>query len=184
MTSIKNINSPELEKLTGRIKETLDISIVIPMYNEEDVIEELCSRLTKVLESTNKKYEIIFVEDGRKDETLSKLIEMQQKYECIKVIKLRGNFGQTPALAAGFDHASGEIIIGMDGDLQHLPEDIPRFLDKIDIEGYDVVSGWRADTSTMTLLLLSQCTRCTAAPGSGCMRKETGLSPTGKWLTS
>lgn len=120
------------------------ISIVIPMYNEEDVVEELCSRLKKVLSDTKKSYEIIFVEDGSKDQTFRKLKEIQGKDETVKLIKLRGNFGQTPALAAGFDNASGEIIISMDGDLQHLPEDIPRFLEKVE-EGYDIVSGWRAN---------------------------------------
>lgn len=121
-----------------------EISIVIPMYNEEDVVEELYSRLKKILNDTKKSYEIIFVEDGSKDQTFAKLKKIQKKDEVVKLIKLRGNFGQTPALVAGFDNASGEIIIAMDGDLQHLPEDIPRFLEKID-EGYDIVSGWRAN---------------------------------------
>lgn len=119
-------------------------SIIIPMYNEEGVIDELYSRLKKVLSDTKKSYEIIFVDDGSKDQTFKKLKEIQEKDETIKLIKLRGNFGQTPALVAGFDNASGEIIIGMDGDLQHSPEDIPRFIEKIE-EGYDIVSGWRAD---------------------------------------
>lgn len=126
------------------MKEKPEISIVIPMYNEEDVVEELYSRLKKVLSDTKKSYEIIFVEDGSKDQTFRKLKEIQGKDETVKLIKLRGNFGQTPALAAGFDHAEGEIIISMDGDLQHLPEDIPRFLEKVE-EGYDIVSGWRAN---------------------------------------
>ena len=121
-----------------------EISLVIPMYNEESVIDELYTRLKRVLNHIGKSYEIIFVEDGSRDQTFMKLKMLQEHDETIKLIQLRGNFGQTPALAAGFDNASGEIIIAMDGDLQHMPEDIPQFLEKI-AEGYDIVSGWRAD---------------------------------------
>ncbi len=121
-----------------------DISIVIPMYNEEQVVDELYTRLTNALKAIGRAYEIIFVEDGSKDQTLSKLKELQQQDKHVILIKLRGNFGQTPALAAGFDQARGSIVIAMDGDLQHLPEDIPKFIQKMD-EGYDLVSGWRED---------------------------------------
>lgn len=126
------------------MKTITDLSIVIPMYNEEGVIDELYERLKNTLDGIKRAYEIIFIEDGSKDQTFEKLKAIQHTDSHIKLIKLRGNFGQTPALMAGFDHAEGNIIIGMDGDLQHLPEDIPRFVEKID-EGYDVVSGWRAD---------------------------------------
>lgn len=126
------------------MKTITDLSIVIPMYNEEGVIDELYERLKNTLDGIKRAYEIIFIEDGSKDQTFEKLKAIQHTDSHIKLIKLRGNFGQTPALMAGFDQAEGNIIIGMDGDLQHLPEDIPRFVEKID-EGYDVVSGWRAD---------------------------------------
>ncbi len=126
------------------MKKVTDISIVIPMYNEEGIVEELYSRLKKAMLGCGKHYELIFVEDGSTDKTYEKLKEIQKNDHNMVVIKLRGNFGQTAALAAGFDHAEGEIIIAMDGDLQHLPEDIPKFLKKID-EGYDIVSGWRED---------------------------------------
>lgn len=123
-------------------RKQVDLSIVIPMYNEEDVVEELYARLKSVLATTERSYEIIFIEDGSEDQTFAKLKKIQEQDDTIKLIKLRGNFGQTPALAAGFDNVSGDTIIAMDGDLQHLPEDIPKFIEKID-EGYDLVSGWR-----------------------------------------
>ncbi|MBU1260207.1 MAG: glycosyltransferase family 2 protein [Planctomycetes bacterium] len=117
-------------------------SVVVPLYNEESVVQELCERLTKVMRQTNKSYEIVLVDDGSDDATLEKLKNIAEDDEHVVVVHLRRNFGQTPALAAGFDHTKGEVIISMDGDLQHLPEEIPNFLKKID-EGYDVVSGWR-----------------------------------------
>ena len=123
-------------------KTSIDLSVVIPMYNEEDVVEQLYARLTSILIGTGRSYEIIFVEDGSRDNTFAKLKKIKESDHTVKLIKLRGNFGQTPALAAGFDNAEGNIIIAMDGDLQHLPEDIPKFIKKID-EGYDLVSGWR-----------------------------------------
>lgn len=117
-------------------------SVVVPLYNEESVVQELYERLTKVMRQTNKSYELVLVDDGSDDATLEKLKNIAEDDEHVVVVHLRRNFGQTPALAAGFDHTKGEVIISMDGDLQHLPEEIPNFLKKID-EGYDVVSGWR-----------------------------------------
>jgi glycosyltransferase involved in cell wall biosynthesis len=117
-------------------------SVVVPLYNEQAVVEELYERLTKVMKQTGQNYELLLVEDGSSDATLEKLQDIAERDEHVVVVELRRNFGQTPALAAGFDHASGEIIISMDGDLQHQPEEIPNFLKKMD-EGYDVVSGWR-----------------------------------------
>lgn len=122
----------------------LDISVIVPLYNEGNVIEELYGRLKKVLDGIHKEYEIVFVDDGSEDNTFGELKRIQENDAKIRLIKLRGNFGQTAALAAGFDNARGEIIIALDGDLQHFPEDIPNFLKKMD-EGYDIVSGWRED---------------------------------------
>ena len=117
-------------------------SVVVPLYNEQAVVEELYQRLTKVMQQMGENYELVLVEDGSTDATLEKLKAISENDEHVVIVQLRRNFGQTPALAAGFDNARGEIIISMDGDLQHLPEEIPNFLKKID-EGYDVVSGWR-----------------------------------------
>lgn len=118
------------------------ISIVVPFFNEEDNIPKLYERLKKVLDDQEKEYELIFINDGSKDRSAKVLEEIYSKDERVAVIHLRTNFGQTSALAAGFDIAEGDIIISMDGDLQHLPEEIPQFLEKIE-EGYDIVSGWR-----------------------------------------
>jgi glycosyltransferase involved in cell wall biosynthesis len=117
-------------------------SMVVPMYNEEDSVQELYEGLSRNLAAFGKPYEILFIDDGSKDKTYEKLVAIAGADPHVFVIKLRRNFGQTPALAAGFDHSRGQVIIAMDGDLQHDPNEIPKFIAKID-EGYDVVSGWR-----------------------------------------
>ena len=120
----------------------IQCSVVVPLYNEAAVVQELYDRLTSVMNETGLYYELIFIEDGSGDETLELLQAIVQNDSRVVVVELRRNFGQTPALAAGFDIARGRTIISMDGDLQHSPEEIPNFLEKIDA-GYDVVSGWR-----------------------------------------
>jgi glycosyltransferase involved in cell wall biosynthesis len=117
-------------------------SVVIPFYNEAGGIGELYSRLTAVMNSLGAPYEMIFVNDGSQDATEVLLEDLAEKDGRVTVLELRRNFGQTPALAAGFDHARGEVIISMDGDLQHAPEDIPALLEPLE-KGYDLVSGWR-----------------------------------------
>ncbi len=121
---------------------TIDCSVVVPLYNESAVVQELYDRLTKTLAATGLYYELVFIDDGSSDNTLQLLKSIASKDSKVLAVELRRNFGQTPALAAGFDIARGQIIISMDGDLQHLPEEIPIFLEKLN-EGYDVVSGWR-----------------------------------------
>jgi glycosyltransferase involved in cell wall biosynthesis len=118
------------------------ISIVVPLYNEQDSVQPLYTRLCSTLEKTGRSFEIIFIDDFSKDKTLNLAVGIAQNDHRVKVVKLLNNFGQTGALVAGIDQALGEIIIPMDGDLQHAPEDIPGFLAGID-EGYDIVSGWR-----------------------------------------
>ena len=119
-----------------------EYSVVIPLYNEAEAISELYERLKKVMAATGLPYELIFVDDGSNDSTLAILQQISRQDENIIVIELGRNFGQTAALAAGLDNAKGQVLITMDGDLQHRPEEIPAFLEKIK-EGYDVVSGWR-----------------------------------------
>ena len=118
----------------------MDISVIIPVYNEEENVSILHGKLVEVLSNLNKRYEIIFVDDGSKDRTFLRLKTLKP----IKIIKFRKNFGQTPAMLAGIKESKGGIIIMMDGDLQNDPADIPLLLMKMN-EGYDVVSGWRAD---------------------------------------
>jgi glycosyltransferase involved in cell wall biosynthesis len=120
------------------------LSIVVPIHNEEPSILPLYDRLTSVLFQIRLPYEIIFVDDASIDRSYELLANLVQTDQRLKVIRLRRNFGQTAALSAGFDEARGKIIIAMDGDLQHAPEDIPALLKKID-EGYDIASGWRKE---------------------------------------
>ena len=119
-------------------------SVVVPFHNEEENVTALYARLKQVMEQVGDSFEFVLVDDGSNDRTYKLLEEIAAVDSRVLVVKLRRNFGQTSALAAGFDHASGEYILAMDGDLQHDPNDIPAFLEKLD-EGYDVVSGWRKD---------------------------------------
>ena len=118
------------------------LSVVIPIHNEEPSILPLYDRLTLVMERVRKPYEILFVDDASTDRSFDLLANLVETDSRLKVIRLRRNFGQTAALAAGFDEAQGNIIISLDGDLQHAPEDIPALLEKIE-EGFDIASGWR-----------------------------------------
>lgn len=120
------------------------LSVVIPIHNEERAILRLYDRLTEVLEATAKRYEIIFVDDASSDRSFELLANLVETDRRLKVICLRRNFGQTAALSAGFDEARGDVIVAMDGDLQHDPADLPALLQKID-EGYDIASGWRKE---------------------------------------
>ena len=119
-------------------------SIVVPFHNEEENVTVLYARLKQVMEQVGESFELVLVDDGSNDRTYKLMEEIAAVDSRVLVIKLRRNFGQTSALAAGFDHASGEFILAMDGDLQHDPAEIPSFLEKLD-EGYDVVSGWRKE---------------------------------------
>ena len=120
----------------------IDLSVVIPVYNEEENVGILQQRIRTVLDDIGKEYEIIFVDDGSTDKTFDMLEAIHRTCRRTKIIKFRGNFGQSAAMAAGFEYASGEVVFAMDGDLQNDPDDIPRMFDKIN-EGYDVVAGWR-----------------------------------------
>jgi glycosyltransferase involved in cell wall biosynthesis len=120
----------------------LKYSIVVPLHNEEENVTDLYARLKQVMESSGESFEMVLVDDGSNDGTFPLLREIAAVDSRVTVVKLRRNFGQTAGLAAGFDHARGEYIIAMDGDLQHDPADIPKFVEKIH-EGFDIVSGWR-----------------------------------------
>ena len=122
----------------------MDISVVVPLYNEEDNVQLLYEEIKGVLDTMAEQAEIVFVDDGSRDRTLAKLEAIQAGDDHVRVVSLRRNFGQTAAMTAGFDHARGGIIITMDGDLQNDPHDIPQLVAKLN-EGYDVVTGWRYD---------------------------------------
>ena len=117
-------------------------SVIVPFYNEEGIAEKLYGRITRVMRHIGKSYEIVVVNDGSRDGTPAILERIARQDEHVLFVDLRRNFGQTTALQAGLDHACGDVIIAMDGDLQHDPYEIPLFIRKID-EGYDIASGWR-----------------------------------------
>ena len=119
----------------------MTVSVVIPLYNEEENVQELYSSLQGVLKTIETEYEMLFIDDGSTDKTLSMLEQIQSEDTNVIVLSLRRNFGQTAAFAAGFDYSRGDIIITMDGDLQNDPNDIPKLLSLI--KDYDLVSGWR-----------------------------------------
>jgi len=118
------------------------LSVIAPLYNEEDNVRPLYEALTAALDPTGLDYEMLFVDDGSKDTTLSRAIELAQTDPRLKVVKFRRNCGQTAAMAAGIEFAAGEVLVTMDGDLQNDPLDIPMFLETIE-SGYDIVVGWR-----------------------------------------
>jgi len=122
----------------------LNISVIVPLLNEEENIEVLYRELIDQLRELGQEFEIIFVDDGSTDRTFEILSKVQKDDSRVKVISFRKNFGQTAALSAGFDHARGDIIVTLDADLQNDPQDIPKLLEKVN-EGYDLVNGWRFD---------------------------------------
>ena len=117
------------------------VSVVVPFHNEQDNIAELYARLHAVMENVDE-CQFVFVDDGSTDLTYMRLRDLAAIDPRVTVVRLRRNFGQTPALAAGFGHSKGDYVVAMDGDLQHDPAEIPRFLEKLE-QGYDIVSGWR-----------------------------------------
>ena len=118
------------------------LSVIVPVYNEEESIQPLHQKISKILEQQSFSYEIVYVEDGSRDETFSQLNRIADNDPHVCIVRFRRNFGQTAAISAGITHSKGEVLVFMDGDLQNDPLDIPRLLAKLD-EGYDVVSGWR-----------------------------------------
>ena len=124
------------------MKNRLDLSVIIPLYNEEENISPLYSKLKSSLSRLKKTYEIILVDDGSVDKSLERLKAIQKRDSHVRIISFRGNFGQSAAISAGFSSGNGNIFIVMDADLQNDPDDISKLLGKLE-EGYDVVSGWR-----------------------------------------
>jgi len=120
----------------------INLSVVVPVYNEEESVVMLCEKLHESLAGIGRSYEIVLVDDGSSDTTWEKMRGCAEKYPCFSLVRLRRNFGQTAAMSAGFRESKGSVIITMDADLQNDPGDIPKLLSKMD-EGYDVVSGWR-----------------------------------------
>jgi glycosyltransferase involved in cell wall biosynthesis len=123
---------------------TIQLSIILPIYNEVESIPHLLEELIPSLEATGRTFEIICIDDGSKDGSFEELKKLRAQDDRVRLVLFRRNYGQTAAFAAGFDRAQGEIVLTMDADLQNDPADIPKLLAKID-EGYDIVSGWRME---------------------------------------
>ncbi len=121
-----------------------DVSIIVPFLNEEENLGRLYADITRTMATTKKSYEIVIVDDGSTDGSETLIEKLGQDDHRVKLVQFTRNFGQTAAMAAGFDHAQGRVYVAMDADNQNDPADIPRLLEKLD-EGYDVVSGWRRD---------------------------------------
>ena len=120
----------------------LELSVVVPIYNEQDSLPQLVDQILNALTITGKSFEIVLVNDGSRDKSADVLTELSSHNTELVCVMLRKNYGQTAAMAAGFDVAQGQIIVSLDGDLQNDPADIPILIDKLN-EGYDLVSGWR-----------------------------------------
>jgi len=153
------------------------ISIVVPIHNEEPAILPLYDRLTRVMEGLQRPYEMIFVDDASTDRSFDLLANLVETDIRLKVIRLRRNFGQTAALSAGFDEAQGSVIVSLDGDLQHEPEDIPALLQKID-EGFDIASGWRKNRldNAVTRKIPSKIANWLMAKASGVQLRDFGTT--------
>ncbi|AFZ34409.1 glycosyl transferase family 2 [Stanieria cyanosphaera PCC 7437] len=145
--SISGISTSSLE--TTKI----DLSIVVPIYNEAESLSHLLEEITNAVGSLQLSYEIICVDDGSTDGSTAILKELARRRSSLKAVILRRNYGQTPAMAAGFENAVGKVIITLDGDLQNDPTDIPLLLAKLE-EGYDLVSGWRKQRQDAALTRL------------------------------
>ncbi|MBU4211856.1 MAG: glycosyltransferase family 2 protein [Verrucomicrobia bacterium] len=122
----------------------MDISVIVPVYNEVENVERLCAKLHASLDRLGRTYELILVDDGSRDGTWEKLKEQASSVPHLRLVRLRRNFGQTAAMSAGMHQAKGEIMVTLDADLQNDPDDIPLLLERMD-RGFDVVSGWRKD---------------------------------------
>jgi len=144
VTPLETQNDAGLPQEMSSQDESVDVSVVIPIYNEEESIPHLIKKVREALENLGKTWELILVDDGSEDKSTELIATECEKDQRIKFIQFRRNFGQTAATAAGFHYASGAVVVPMDGDLQNDPRDIAMLLEKLD-EGYDVVSGWRKD---------------------------------------
>ena len=155
----------------------LDLSVVVPIYNEAESIATLVQAIADAVAQTNLQYEIICVDDGSKDGSTEVLTNLAQKRTDLKAVILRRNYGQTPAMAAGFESAVGKVIVTLDGDLQNDPADIPLLLAKLN-EGYDLVSGWRRkrQDAALTRLLPSKIANIIIAKVTGVKLHDYGCS--------
>ena len=173
------MSSPSLENRLSSVLNApqLDLSVVVPIYNEAESIETLVQAIANAVSETNLSYEIICVDDGSKDGSTQVLTDLARRRVDLKAVILRRNYGQTPAMAAGFETAGGKVIVTLDGDLQNDPADIPMLLAKLN-EGYDLVSGWRRNRqdAALTRLLPSKIANIIIAKVTGVRLHDYGCS--------
>ena len=171
--------SPSIENRIASVLESsqLDLSVVVPIYNEAESVEALVEAIANSVRETQLSYEIICVDDGSKDGSTQVLTNLAQRRVDLKAVILRRNYGQTPAMAAGFESAKGKAIVTLDGDLQNDPADIPMLLAKLN-EGYDLVSGWRKNRqdAALTRLLPSKIANLIIAKVTGVRLHDYGCS--------
>lgn len=154
----------------------VDLSVVVPLYNEQDNVAGLHQAVTKGLAALGLDYELILVDDGSRDATFANAQALVARDARVRVVRLRRNYGQTAAMSAGIRHARGRVLVTMDGDLQNDPADIPRLVAKLD-EGFDIVAGWRRRRRDQTLrVLLSRIANGIIARVMGAQVRDTGCS--------
>ncbi|MHC4305790.1 MAG: glycosyltransferase family 2 protein [Planctomycetota bacterium] len=154
----------------------VELSVIVPLYNEEDSVPALYERLREAADALGRTYELVLVNDGSTDRTGALIKALADEDDRVVAISFPRNFGQTAALLAGFDHARGRVLVPMDGDLQNDPADIRRLLEKLD-EGYDVVSGWRKDRrDPWTKVLPSRIANAVISRASGVRLHDYGCS--------
>jgi len=129
----------------GQGQPTIDISVLVPVLNEAESVDELVNRVRDVLDGLGKSFEIVFIDDGSNDGTPDRVREQHEKDPRVRLVRFRRNFGKAAAISAGVEYSRGAIVVTMDGDLQDVPEEIPNFLEKLDDEDLDLVSGWKRD---------------------------------------
>ncbi len=124
---------------------TPEVTVLVPVLDEQDSVVELCERVTGVFEELGHSFEIVFVDDGSQDQTVERVRALHAEDPRVKLVRFRRNFGKAAAITAGVEYSRGRIVVTIDGDLQDVPEEIPRFLEKLEAEGLDLVSGWKQD---------------------------------------
>ncbi|HVS15762.1 MAG TPA: glycosyltransferase family 2 protein [Thermoanaerobaculia bacterium] len=141
MTSLLTASTPE--RVVRAPEDAVDVTVLVPVLDEADTVEELARGIAAVLDGVGRSHEIVFIDDGSRDGTVARVRAAHRLDPRVKLVRLRRNFGKAAALSAGFDHSRGRLIVTMDGDLQDDPEEIPRFLEMLEQHDLDLVSGWK-----------------------------------------
>ena len=139
-----NANEPHMRETV------VEVSIVVPVYNEVDSVEPLVREIVAVLDGLSRSYEVLLIDDGSEDGSWEKLIALRNEFPQLGLIRFRRNFGQTAAMSAGFQHSRGDVVVTLDADMQNDPADIPKLLERVK-QGFDVVSGWRKNRQDRAL---------------------------------